>query len=150
MRRRFAGGLDFRIIPAGFNASPEFLRGLLFGFFLDLAFYDGQEYGFHVVWIDKHRLESILCSQNDGAGINAFNCKYSPTFYVFEHVACFNHGISSLGNRCKSGLSRSRQPCPNPCFLNPFTSIGSYQRPLGPDFFGDAFLDGKTIGSFVG
>ena len=40
----------------------------------------------------------IFSPQNDGARINAFNCKDFPTFYVFEHVACFDHGISSLGS----------------------------------------------------
>ncbi len=48
---------------------------------------------------------SVLCSQNDDSGVNAFNCKHFPTFYVFEHITCFYHGISSLGNSQGAELS---------------------------------------------
>ena len=89
---------DF-IYPVRNNAPLEFLTGFIHWVFLHLAFYERQEYGCHVVWIDKHRLESVLCSQNDDTGINAFNCKDCPTFYVFEHVTCFYHGISLLVKR---------------------------------------------------
>jgi len=70
----------------------------LFGCWLSLVFHKRQEHGFHAVWLDKHWMESVLCSQNDDAGVGTFNCKHFSTFYVFEHVTCFYHGISSLGN----------------------------------------------------
>src|SRR4030043_309813 len=47
---------------------------------------------------------SVLCSQNDDSGVNALHCKHFPTFYVFEHITCFYHGISSLGNSQGSEL----------------------------------------------
>ena len=76
----------------------NFRLHLLFWFFLDLVLYERHEYGFHAVWIDKHRMGSVLCSQNDDSGINAFDYKLFPTFYVFEHITSFYHGISSFGN----------------------------------------------------
>ena len=73
-------------------------KSLLFDFFLDLVFYERHECGFHAVWIDKHGMGSVLCSQKDGAGINALNSEDYSIFYAFEHVTCFYHGISFLGN----------------------------------------------------
>ncbi|MCJ7785002.1 MAG: hypothetical protein MUP41_13800, partial [Desulfobacterales bacterium] len=73
-------------------------KSLLFDFFLDLVFYKRHEYGIHAARIDKHRLESIFCPQNDGAGIDAFDFEDYSIFNVFEHVTCFYHGISFLGN----------------------------------------------------
>ncbi len=43
-------------------------------------------------------MESVLCSQNDGSGINTLDCKHDSIFYVFEHVTCFDHRNSSLEN----------------------------------------------------
>ncbi len=71
--------------------------GLFFKFVLDLAFFEGHECGFHVVWIDKHGMGSILCAQNDEAGIDTIDFKDLPVFDVFEHIARFYHGFSSLG-----------------------------------------------------
>ncbi len=41
---------------------------------------------------------SVLCFQNDDSGINAFSYKHFPAFYIFQHVTCFYHDISSLVN----------------------------------------------------
>ena len=76
----------------------NFQQVLFFEFFLDFILDERYEYGFHAVWIDKHRMGSVLCSQKDGAGINAFNSKDYSVFYAFEHVTCFYHGVSFLGN----------------------------------------------------
>ena len=45
-----------------------------------------------------HRLEQQVGGQDDDDGISALHREYFPAFYVFEHVTCFYHGISSLRN----------------------------------------------------
>jgi len=54
MPRSSAARSHFRIIPVEFNAPLEFLTGFILFVFLDLVFYERQEYGFDAVWIDKH------------------------------------------------------------------------------------------------